>query len=268
MSEEPRRPDFGRVAEAYERVQVPGIFAGWATDLVEIADLRAGERVLDVACGTGIVVRTAAPRVGPAGHVVGVDVNDAMLAVARAQAQLAGVVIEWRQGDAATLPFPDASFDAVLCQQGLQHMDDREAAVREMRRVLAPSGRVVASMFSRRTDQEAWEAVTAPFIGADAAARLSRGPWRRLSADEVRTLFEGAGFCTVECMTRAQVTRFESPEVFVDYQLAGQHAAIFSALGAEQIADLHAAARMAFEPYVVAGRLAFPQETHLILAHV
>src|SRR4051794_4440488 len=136
MSEEPRRLDFGRVAEAYERVQVPAIFTGWATDLVSIADLRAGERILDVACGTGIVARLAAPRVAPAGHVVGVDVNAAMLTVARAQPQPAGAVIEWHQGDAAALPFPDAAFDVVLCQQGLQHMADRGAAVREMRRVL------------------------------------------------------------------------------------------------------------------------------------
>jgi ubiquinone/menaquinone biosynthesis C-methylase UbiE len=74
-----------------------------------------------------------------------------MLAVARAQPQPAGAVIEWHHGDAAALPFPAAAFDAVLCQQGLQHTEDREAAVREMRWVLAPGGRAVASMFSQRS---------------------------------------------------------------------------------------------------------------------
>jgi SAM-dependent methyltransferase len=194
--------------------------------------------------------------------------NEAMLAVAQAQPQPSGAVIEWHQGDAAALPFPNAVFDVVLCQQGLQHMDDGEAAVREMRRVLAPGGRAVASMFSHRTDQEAWAAVVAPFIGADAAGRLSSGPWRRLSADELCALFEAAGFRRVECLNRAQVTRFESPEVFVDYQLSGQHAALFSTLGASEIAALRAAARTAFEPYLVAGRVAFPQEARVILARV
>jgi ubiquinone/menaquinone biosynthesis C-methylase UbiE len=266
MTEEPRRLNFGSVAEAYERVQVPAIFAIWAADLVAIAGLRDGERVIDLACGTGIVARTAALQVAPTGHVMGLDVNDAMLGVAGAQPQPPGAAIEWRLGNAAALPFADATFDVVLCQQGLQHIEDREAAVREMRRVLVPGGRAVVSMFSQRTDQEVWEAVTAPFLGGDAAARLGRGPWRRLSASELSALFRDAGFHSVELQTRSRVTRFESPESFVDYQLAGQHAKLYSALHPDQVSALRAAARTAFEPYLVGGRLGFPQQAHVILA--
>ena len=96
--------------------------------------------MLDAACGTGVVARYAAPR---AGHVVGVDVNAGMLAVAaRIAPQL-----EWVQADVAALPFADGAFDLVLCEQGLQFMPDRAAALAELQRVLAPGGRIVASVW-------------------------------------------------------------------------------------------------------------------------
>jgi ubiquinone/menaquinone biosynthesis C-methylase UbiE len=266
MPGESHRIDFGNIAEAYERGQVPAIFAGWAVDLLEVAALHPGERVLDLACGTGILARLAAPQVTAAGRVVGLDVNEAMLAVARAQSPPAGAVIEWHHGNAATLPFADGSFDVVLCQQGLQHMEDRAAAVGEMRRVLVPNGRAVVSMFSRRVDQEAWETVAARFIGPDAAARIGRGPWRRLAADELCALFREAGFCTVESQTRARATGFDSPDAFIDYQLSGQNARLYRDLGPDRVAALRAEARTAFEPYRIEGRLAFPQEAHVVVA--
>jgi ubiquinone/menaquinone biosynthesis C-methylase UbiE len=99
-------------AEAYEEVFVPALFEPWAQLLVGAAGIRAGDRVLDVACGTGIVARTAADRVGATGSVVGIDRNPAMLAVA----ERLRPDIEWRQGDASGLPFLGRSFDVVLCQ--------------------------------------------------------------------------------------------------------------------------------------------------------
>src|SRR5688500_494973 len=107
---------FTRASAAYERVMVPAVFGPWARDLLDTAAPRPGMHVLDVACGTGIVARLAAPQIGPTGQVVGLDTNEAMLAVARAQVQPTGAHVEWRQGDATKLPFPDAEFDMVLCQ--------------------------------------------------------------------------------------------------------------------------------------------------------
>ena len=124
-------------AEAYERYLVPAIFEPFARALAAPV---AGERVLDAACGTGVVARYAGPR---AAHVVGVDVNAGMLAVAaRIAPQL-----QWVQADVAALPFEDGSFDVVLCQQGLQFVSDRAAALAELRRVLAPGGRILASVW-------------------------------------------------------------------------------------------------------------------------
>src|SRR5688572_16424341 len=104
----------GNGPEVYARHLVPAIFQPWAGLLVERAALRAGQRVLDVACGTGVVACLAAVPVGRAGSVVGVDINPGMIAVARSLPAIEGAPIEWREGDATALGFADASFDTVF----------------------------------------------------------------------------------------------------------------------------------------------------------
>src|SRR5688500_3599509 len=111
-------------AEAYETAFVPAFFAQWAPILCDAAGVTAGQRILDVACGTGIVARTAADRVGAA-NVVGVDLNEAMLTVARRVRP----DVDWRQGDATALPLDDGSVDTVLCQMALMFFPDRVEAL-------------------------------------------------------------------------------------------------------------------------------------------
>ena len=115
---------------------VPAIFVHWAPDLVEAAEVRLGGRALDVARGTGAVTKLLAARVGPAGTVVGLDINPWMLAVALLAAP--PPYIEWLEGSAVSITLPDATFDHVLCEQGLQFFPDKPAALAEMRRVLKP----------------------------------------------------------------------------------------------------------------------------------
>lgn len=134
-------------AETYERSIVPYLFRPWAQVLLDRASVQPGERVLDVACGTGIVAREAAKIVGSAGQAVGVDVNPAMLAVAQEAAAGEGISVEWRESDASDLPFSDESFDAVFCQQGLQFFPQRDSATRKMHRVLVPGGRALVSVW-------------------------------------------------------------------------------------------------------------------------
>ena len=139
----------GNAAELYERYVVPYFLGPWTPELVAVAALRPGERVLDVACGTGVVARLAAPQVGPAGQVTGLDLNPGMLAVARALPPPSGATLTWVECSAMAMDVPDATFEVVLCQQGLQFFPDKPAAVREMKRVLMPNGRVaVASWLS------------------------------------------------------------------------------------------------------------------------
>ena len=135
----------GTAAENYQRYFVPAIATPVSAGLLETARLQPGERVLDVACGTGVIARLAAQAVGPAGSVTGIDVAPDMIDVARATPAPAGPPIDWHIGDAATLPFPDGTYDTVLCQMGLMFITDRAAAVAEMRRTLVPGGRVVIS---------------------------------------------------------------------------------------------------------------------------
>jgi ubiquinone/menaquinone biosynthesis C-methylase UbiE len=134
-----------RSAENYERYFVPSIGAPVAADLVRTAGLRPGERVLDAACGTGVVAKIAAERVAPGGTVAGLDLEPALLAVAR-ETTRPGLSIDWYEAPAEQIPLPDESFDAVLCSMGLQFFSGREAGLREFRRVLVPGGRLVASV--------------------------------------------------------------------------------------------------------------------------
>ena len=132
----------GTAAENYERYFVPVIATPVAHDLLSAAALQPGERVLDVACGTGVIARLASEGVGSSGKVVGIDVAPDMIEVARATTVPSGPAIEWRQGDAASLPYPDGSFDVVLSQMGLMLFPDKTTALAEMRRVLTDGGRV------------------------------------------------------------------------------------------------------------------------------
>lgn len=187
-------------AENYERFFVPAIGGPIAGDLVEAAALRAGERVLDVGCGTGIVARLAAEKLQGSGAVAGLDVNPGMLGVAREVAPKTG--IRWYEANAEAIPLPDGSFDVVLCQMSLQFMPARVNALREMRRVLAPGGRLLlnvpgptpplfeifADALAKHIDQEA-----APFVHAVFSLN---------DADEIRQLAGAAGFGQVS-VTRA-----------------------------------------------------------------
>jgi SAM-dependent methyltransferase len=128
----------GGVPRNYDRYLGPLLFHGFADDLAARLDVTAGLRVLETACGTGIVSARLARRLGGHGTLVATDLNEPMLA--HAQTRNPGAAIEWRQADATALPFDDASFDAVVCQFGLMFYPDKAKGVREAWRVLRPGG--------------------------------------------------------------------------------------------------------------------------------
>jgi ubiquinone/menaquinone biosynthesis C-methylase UbiE len=141
-------------AEIYERDLVPALFREWAPRVADAARISAGQCVLDVACGTGILAREVARRVGPDGSVAGVDPNAAMLTVARERAP----DIEWHLAPAERLPFAAQSFDVVVCQFGLMFFDDRKAALAEMIRVVKPGGPVVVVVWDAIERSEGYSA--------------------------------------------------------------------------------------------------------------
>lgn len=257
-------------AEAYERYLVPLLFAPGAEYLIELAGLGTGERVLDVACGTGIVARRAAQRVGSGGRVVGLDINEGMLEVARKVSSEAYPAIEWQQGDANDMPLLDGAFDAVFCQQALQFFPDRLAALREMHRVLAPNGRLTLSVL-RSTEHNPGYRLLADtlerHVGPDAGSMM-RSPFSSLSADELRELIAGGGFGKVRILLGIAPVRYPSAEEFLHWEgasspLAGPIGALRDDAREALIRDLGQALRT----YTDDDGIVFPAETYLAVAH-
>lgn len=187
--------------ETYERSMVPAVFGPWASRLVEDADLRPGERVLDVACATGAVAREAARRVGDDGSVTGLDLLPGMLDTARNASVGIKPEIEWVEGDACAMALPDASFDVVFCQQGLQFFPDRAAALAEMRRAARPNARIGIATWGPITDCPMFAAVAfavGQVIGSEKAERYRSGPWGLTDETTLTSLVESAQFSAVE----------------------------------------------------------------------
>src|SRR5262249_45719532 len=128
-------------AEIYDEMFVPALFGQWGPVIADLAAIKSGDKVLDVACGTGVLACAAADRVGPAGKVTGLDANPDMLGGARRKRG----IIDWQDGRAEALPFADATFDAVASQFGIMFFNDRPGALREMMRVLRPGGRLAVA---------------------------------------------------------------------------------------------------------------------------
>lgn len=203
-------------AERYQQFFGPPLFEPWAAVLVDRAAPQPGERVVDLACGTGIVTRRVAPAVGSRGTVVGVDVSPGMLEVARRLPVPGGVAVEWREGDAGALPLPDGGFDLALCQQGFQFFADRAAAAREMRRVLTDRGRAVVSVWQgpeRFPLLEASTAAVARHLGVPAADIST--PFSFGDGGDLRSLLQDAGFGRVEVTALTMDASFPSAETFI-----------------------------------------------------
>lgn len=241
----------------YERFFVPAIGAPLAADLVRLAALRPGERVLDAACGTGVVARLASQHVGDTGTVAGLDVNPGMLAVARS-VTTPGMSIEWREASAEAMPLPDASLDVVLCQMGLQFMQDRRAALSEMRRVLAGGGRLVLNVPGPTPRPLAimGEAL-ARHVGAGAAGFVEH-VFSLHDAEEIRNLVRGAGFRDVSVRSDNRELRLPPPEEFL-WQY------VHSTPLAGAVAEMDDERRRSLERDVVAKWQEFVEDSALVL---
>jgi len=201
-------------AESYERFFVPSIGKPLAEDLVRQADLRLGERVLDVACGTGIVARLAAEKVGPEGSASGLDVVPAMLAVARSVAPTS-TPIAYYHASAEAMPLPDDAFDVVLCQMGLQFIEEKVVALKEMRRVLAPGGRLILNVPGPRADLFAALAdAMARTIGAQAAGFVNH-VFSLHDTKEIRELMSDAGLRDIDVQVSTKTLQLPGPRDFL-----------------------------------------------------
>jgi ubiquinone/menaquinone biosynthesis C-methylase UbiE len=250
-------------AEVYESCFVPAIFGAWASPVADAAGIRRGDKVLDVGCGTGVLAREALRRVGQEGQVVGVDLNEGMLAVA----ERTEPDIDWRRGDAASLPFEDVSFDVVVSQFALMYFPDRAASLREMWRTLAPGGRLAVAAWApidhargyqilvdlavRQCGREAADVLAASFVLGDKA--------------ELAKLVDGSGIAGAKITLHEGSIRFPSVQEFIRIEVKGSPLA-------EMVSDdvmqaLAAESEDALAEFVVpSGEIVMPMDAHIVTA--
>ena len=261
---EPTLPQLIDAATAYEGLFVPALFRQWAAKVADAAGIQPGHRVLDVACGTGILAREAAARAGAAGRVVGIDPNPGMLAVA---ANLAPGV-DWREGVAESLPFPDSSFDAVVSQFGLMFFRDRRQALREMRRVAAPTSRLVTAVWNSLDEMPAYASLVALLeeTAGRRAADALRAPFVLGDRADLTSLASEAGLQAAAVETHQGVAEFPSIRTMVEADLRGWLPVMGVVLPNDQIEAILLQAERALAMYETAEkRMAFPISAHLLI---
>ena len=261
-------------AENYEKRVVTYTTGPFTAILLEHASPQPGERVVDIACGTGVVARQAAPRVGRTGDIIGIDINPAMLAVARSLPVQEGASIDWREGSALELPLPDEAFDLVLCQAGLQFVPDRLKALQEMHRILRPGGRVALSVWRspehNPVSQLIWGTI-ARYLNTNITVltpAMSLG-----DAEELSRLLTSAGFADVNIVARSYTVREPRTPQLIASMLPAVAAIVptFAAMEAEERVALAQAVETEIEPelqkYVDGDEQRYPMSTHIALAY-
>jgi SAM-dependent methyltransferase len=250
-------------AAAYEELFVPALFAQWAPMLVDLAGIRDGDRVLDVACGTGIAARTAAERVGRAGSVVGLDLNPAMLEVAaRIRPD-----IEWREGDAAELPFGDESFDAVLCQSAVFFFPDVDRAFSEMTRVLRRGGVAAIQTYAALPEQpgfQEFDAIVRRIVPGEALDLLDTY-WSMGDLPALCAALNRAGLRIVETRTTVGAVQYGTVENLVETEIKGTP--LVDRLSQNQIDQILTESATILNSFVTPQRgLEMPITSHLVAA--
>jgi SAM-dependent methyltransferase len=250
-------------ALAYETLHVPALFGEWTSRVLEAAQVRAGQRVLDVACGTGVLARAAAERVGSAGHVVGVDVNPGMLAVAGRLSD----EIEWTHGTADALPFDDTTFDAVVSQFGMMFFPDRGLAASEMLRTLVPGGRLAVAVWDSLDKSPAYARLVdllGRMAGSDAADAL-RAPFGMGDRAVLEELLMQAGAEGVDGTTPMGRARFPSIRSMVEADLRGWLPVMGVNLEEELVGAILAEAERELSDFVTSeGRAEFDAPAHIV----
>lgn len=249
--------------EVYDTQFVPALFAHWGPIVADAAGVKVGDRVLDVACGTGAATLAVAEKVGPSGHVVGLDANPEMLAVARRKP----TEIEWVEGTAEALPMPDESFDAVVSQFALMFFEDKPGALSEMMRVLRPGGGIAvavcdavetspgygvfAKLLDRLFGRQVGDAFRAPFVLGD--------------ADKLHAICREAGIRDAKVTQHNEAVRFNS----IDAMVSTERACVWTLGGVlddDQFARLLTESEKELKPFVTDGGIRFDMPSLIVTA--
>jgi ubiquinone/menaquinone biosynthesis C-methylase UbiE len=256
--------------ETYERYIVSTWMADWAPDLIRAGGAGPGKKVLDAACGTGIVARKAAGLVRPGGRIAALDANEGMLRVGKRCAGQEGAAgIEWRHGDICRMPFSSGEFDTVLCHQGLQFFPDKAAALREMRRVLAPGGRLAIGVWGRAEKSPHVPVICnvfSEFFGEESTA-MFRVACSLSDRKVLEGLVQDAGFSGIRIHYRVKIAHHPSLSEFLPaYFSAFPVAAQISAMKEEERTRMFCTIATALADYTENGGLAVPTENIIVTA--
>ncbi len=249
-----------QAAEVYDSRFVPSLFGQFAPWLTAFAGVGIGTHVLNVATGTGVAALAAADQ---GAKVTGIDINPGMLAVAKRKSDS----ILWEKADAQALPFPDASFDTVLCQFGLMFMPDRARALDESLRVLRPGGTLALAVFDALERTPAYRDLVpmlGRIVGLEAADAL-RPPFSLGDTSALVSEIEAAGGRQLRVKSVTGTARHHSLDAWLDTEIGGW--TMSEMVSPSQLATLKTEARDLFAEYLAAdGTVAFPAPAHFIAA--
>lgn len=237
-------------ADVYDEKFVPALFAHWGPIVAAEAQVSEGDRVLDVACGTGALTTTVAQIVGGAGSVTGLDVNPEMLAVARRKP----LQVEWLEGSAESLPLPDNTFDAVVSQFGFMFFEDKPQALREMMRVLKPRGRLAVAVCDAVENSPGYNAFAQSLdrlFGSD-VGNAFRAPFNLGNPNRLHEICREADMESPEIVQRNELVRFRSVEELVSTERACVWT-LGGLLSDEQFERLMEEAEKNLRPFVIDG---------------
>jgi ubiquinone/menaquinone biosynthesis C-methylase UbiE len=268
VSEQSTRFD-GSIPEVYDRYLGPLLFEPYASDIADrVAELRP-RRVLEIAAGTGLVSRQLIDKLPPTTALTVSDLNAPMLDYARQKIGSIAQRVEWRQADAQQLPFPDESFDAVVCQFGVMFFPDRAKGLREFLRVLEKGGSLIFSVwdsFERNPVQSIAHSEIGKFFEAD-PPDFYRIPCGMGDSAEVRRLVEESGFKEIVIETVALTGSSESAQSAAVGLVRGNP--VINAIrerGTADIDEIIRAVAHALETRFGAGSLQVPLRAHVISA--
>lgn len=263
MNDQDKGQVISSAAEIYEEFFTPALFQEWTTHVADAAKIKSGQKVLDVACGTGILARTAINYVGDSGSVVGLDINEGMLSVARNKS----TDIEWKQGTAESLPFEDESLDAVISQFGLMFFEDRTAAINEMSRVLRPNGKLAIAVWGALEDTPGYFAMVKllqHLFGAEIANGL-RAPYNLGDVNLLKSLFPQTTLKDIKIDTQDGLARFPSLEGWMYTDIKGWTLA--DAIDDAQYEMLLNEAKIVLADFVgTDGQVSFKAPAHIVTA--
>ena len=270
---ETQRQDWTRVAPGWEKwdESLDHNMAFMNYRLVGEAHVRPGQRILDLGSGTGYPALLAAQAVGPRGNVVGLDLADAMLDVARRKAKALGLTnIRFQAGDVSTLPFDAGSFDAVISRFCLMFLPDVPKAAAEIARVLKPGGYLAAAVWSLPEKNPFLNIpinIVKQFIDIPPPEPEQPGIFRLAKPGDLRGIVERAGLTSLADETVSGESLFASGQEYVSslMDIAAPFQALFAKLSSSQQTQTQADIKRAVQQYEMGGKIALPIEIRIVV---